>query len=82
MSIQQVEWREMRRTRDGEFRVPYYVVATGDGVQWRFQERSMWDICYVDVPATQRLVVCAQTEWRRRKPGGPISEHASKPHLS
>lgn len=82
MSVQQVEWREMRQTRDGEYCVPYYVVATGNGVQWCFQERSMWDICYVDVPATKRLMVCARAEWRRQCAGGTGSEHTLKPRLS
>jgi len=65
--MQRVEWEELRETDGFE---KYFVSATRESTEWRFQDRSTFDCSYYSLPSTADLLRVAERGLKLDRPTG------------
>ena len=67
--MKRIEWHEDRKmdfTDTGLERFLITAEREKDGT-WRFYEKSIWDVCWYDLPSTPELINRAEAQSRKRE---------------
>lgn len=61
IAIQQIQWSEDREVARGSAE-RFFIFAEKINGEWRFFERSTFDVCWYEIPTTPELVAKVEAE--------------------